>query len=250
MDRVLFLDTETTGLENGRLVQLAYKNRKDSEIIVEYFKPPVPIEFDAMATHHITEKKVADKPPFAQTETKKIIAELLQEGVLVAHNAKYDIGILKTEEVATHKFICTYKVAYSMYDYPNHKLQTLRYRWGIDIESAVAHDASGDVMVLAEVFEYMLKDYMSRHGVTEEEAILKFIEISSAPTLLKTLSFGKLRGMTFEEIKEKEFSYLQWLGTLTDKEEDFMYTVNYHLGRLATGSGNKNDSVAFESDPF
>ena len=60
---ILFLDTETTGLENGRIVQLAYKNRGDKDTFVEYYKPPVPIEFGAMGTHHITEKMVANEPP-------------------------------------------------------------------------------------------------------------------------------------------------------------------------------------------
>lgn len=229
---LIFLDTETTGLENGRIIQLAYKDVREPSIFVEYYKPPVAIEFEAMGTHHITEKKVANERPFAETETYKKLPQLLKESVLVAHNAKYDIGILKTEGIETGKFICTYKVAYRLYDYPNHKLQTLRYRWGIELENAVAHDANGDVMVLEEVFNYMLKDYCEKNGVSVDDAILKFIEISAEPTLLKTLSFGKLRGMSFEEIAEKERGYLEWLGTLKDKEEDFIYTVNYYLNKI------------------
>lgn len=226
---ILFLDTETTGLETGRMIQLAYKKRGAPDILVEYYKPPVPIEFEAMGVHHITEKKVADKLPFDQTDTCQNLPELLKTHVLVAHNALFDIGVLKTEGIETHDFICTYKVACSLYDLPSHKLQTLRYRWGIEIDSAVAHDAAGDVMVLEEVFEYMLKDYCAKNNSTEEQAIKDFIRISSQPILLKTLSFGKLRGETFEEIRRKDMSYLQWLGTLADKDEDFKYTVRYWL---------------------
>ncbi len=239
---ILFLDTETTGFENNRMIQLAYKKRGEKDIFVEYYKPPVPIEFEAMGVHHITEKKVADSLPFEQTLTFQELPFLLNDHVLVAHNAPFDIGVLKNEGVTPNKFICTYKVAYLMYDYPNLKLQSLRYRWNIEIDEAMAHDAAGDVMVLEEAFEHMLKEYMAIHNVSEDLAIRKFIEISSAPTLLKTLSFGKLRGMSFEEIRTKDFSYLQWLGTLTDKDPDFLFTVNYYL--------NKKEESGAESVPF
>jgi len=234
---LLFLDTETTGLENARIVQLAYKKRGDKDMFIEYYKPPVPIESGAMGTHHITEAMVADKLPFSSTGTFKELPELLKDSVLVAHNAKFDVGILQNEGIQTSKFICTYKVAYRLHgDYADHKLQSLRYRYGIQINDAKAHDASGDVSVLEAVFEHMLKEYVSENKVTEDEAVQKFIEISSEPFLLKKLSFGKLRGMPFDEIREKDFSYLVWLGTLKDKGEDFIYTVNYHLAKKRSDS--------------
>ncbi|HEY1037552.1 MAG TPA: exonuclease domain-containing protein [Candidatus Paceibacterota bacterium] len=229
MTNILFLDTETTGLENGRLIQLAYKKRGDG-IFVEYYKPPVAIEFEAMGTHHITEKMVADKLPFAETETYKTLPELLQNSILVAHNARYDIGILETEGIKAGKWICTYKVAYRMYDYPNHKMQSLRYRWGIEIPDAVAHDAAGDVMVLEEVFEHMLKGYCAEHGVTEEKAIEEFIKISAEPALLKTMPMGKYRGMTFQEVVKKDRDYLLWMrDKMENKTEDLIHTLQHHL---------------------
>ena len=234
--KIILLDTETTGLDNGRIVQLAYKSRGDGNMFIEYYKPPVAIEFGAMGTHHITEEMVADKTPFSETATYKDLPQMLNDSVLVAHNAKYDIGILKTEGVETNRFICTYKVAYKLYDFPDHKLQSLRYRWGVKIDEAKAHDASGDVMVLEKVFEYMLQDYMAQNKVTEDEAIEKFIEISNNPLMLRTINFGKSRGTSFDEIREKDFSYLQWLSKLPDKDDDFVYTVQYHLNKGVTPS--------------
>jgi len=228
---IIFLDTEATGLDDARMIQLAYKNRGDTGIFVEYYKPPVPIEFEAMGVHHITQKMVDDKLPFSETQTSKDLPLLLEESILVAHNAPFDIGILKSEGVKTQKYICTYKVAYSMYELPNYKMQSLRYRWGIEIADAVAHDAKGDVLVLEEVFDYMIKDYCKIHSISEDEAVQKFIDISMNPLLLRTLTFGKAQGKTFEEIWRTDFSYLQWLGTLGDKDEDFKFTVNYYLNK-------------------
>ncbi len=233
---IIFLDTEATGLQDARMIQLAYKMRGSDELFTQYYKPPVPIEFEAMGIHHITQKMVDDKIPFDQSPDKPALQELLNTSILVAHNAAFDIEVLKTEGIATKDYICTYKVAYALYDLPNHKMQSLRYRWSIEIDQAVAHDAAGDVMVLEEVFEYMLKDYCATNGVSPEEAIQKFIEISTQPTLLKTLSFGKLRGETFEDIRIKDFGYLQWLGTLTDKDDDFVYTIQHYLKKGPSGN--------------
>lgn len=234
---IILLDTETTGLENGRIIQLAYKNRGDSPMFIEYYKPPVPIEFGAMATHHITEEMVADKLPFSETDTSKELPKMLQDSVLVAHNAKYDIGILNTEGVETNRYICTYKVAYRLYDLSEHKLQSLRYRWGIKIDEAKAHDASGDVMVLEKVFEHMLQDYMSQNNVSEEEAIQKFIQITGEPTLLRRIGFGKHKGTSFEDLQKNESGYWDWMNNkMEDKNEDLVFTLNYHLSKKSAAS--------------
>lgn len=240
---IVFLDTETTGLENGRLVQLAFKKRGDSNILVEYYKPPVSIEFEAMATHHITEKMVANMPAFKSTPTYNNLIEMLKESVLVAHNAPFDISILKNEGIETNTFICTYKVAYRLYDFPNYKLQTLRYRWGFEIENATAHDAAGDVMVLEKVFEYMFNDYCTKNSVTLDNAINDFIDISSKPLLLKQLSFGKYRGMKFEDILKSDPEYLIWMkDKMENKPEDLVFTLNHYLSKQ---NKNVDESVPF-----
>lgn len=233
--QLLFLDTETTGLENARIVQLAYKKRGDKDIFVEYYKPPIPIEFGAMGTHHITEKMVADKLPFAETTTYKELPEILKNTVFVAHNAKYDIGILKTEGIEVSNFICTYKVAYNLYDFPDHKLQSLRYRWGVELEEAQAHNASGDVEVLERVFDYMLKDYASKNQITEEETLKKFIEITNKPNLLRRANFGKHLGTSFDDLRKNNRDYLVWIrDKMENKNEDLEFTVNHHLSIIPT----------------
>ncbi len=230
---LIFLDTETTDLEKARLIQLAFKNKATDETFMQYFKPPIAIDFAAMATHHITEKMVADKLPFNESEIYKTLPSLLKDSVLVAHNAKFDIGVLKNEgiEIETGQYICTYKVASMLYDYPQHKMQYLRYRWNIEIENATAHDALGDVLILEKVFEYMVAEYSKEKQILQEETIKFFIELTAKPILLKRLTFGKHAGKTFEEIKSNDSSYLNWLLTLKDKDEDFYYTINHHLSK-------------------
>jgi exodeoxyribonuclease X len=227
---LIFLDTETTGIDQGRLIQLAYKKRGDKNVFVEYYKPPVPIEIEAMAVHHITEKKIADKPPFGKSGAYAELSGLLADSIVVAHNAKFDLGVLEAEGIKTNRHICTLKVALSMYDYPSYKLQYLRYLWGIDVDEATAHDAGGDVMVLEGIFEHMAKDYASIYGTTEDKTIDAFVDISNKPVLLRRVNFGKYAGKTFEEVKALDLGYLQWMGTLQDKDDNFIYTVKHYLG--------------------
>jgi DNA polymerase III epsilon subunit-like protein len=92
----IFLDTETTG--NGlddRLCQIAFKP-ENGPAVFELFNPGKPISIDAMAVHHITEKMVADKPPFMGSETCDKLRELVsdEKNVIVAHNAQFDMTML------------------------------------------------------------------------------------------------------------------------------------------------------------
>ncbi|MFT5436641.1 MAG: exodeoxyribonuclease X [Ulvibacter sp.] len=227
---LIFLDTETTGIDNARIIQLAYKNRGSDEMFIEYYKPPIPIEFGAMGTHHITEEMVANKLPFSETNTCKELPKKLRDSVFVAHNAKYDIGILNNEGIEVEDFICTYKVAYNLYDLSDHKLQSLRYRWGVKIDEAKAHDASGDVMVLEKIFDYMLEDYISKNQITEDEVIKKFIEISMKPNLLRKITFGKHSGTSFDDLRKNNRDYLIWMrDKMENKNEDLEFTINHHL---------------------
>lgn len=241
---LIFLDTETTGIVDGRIIQLAYK-KQDSNVggriikektLVEYYKPPVPIEIEAMAVHHITEKHVADKAAFTGSKTHHELQALLTDPatILVAHNAKFDMGILEREGMTMGRFICTMKVAQSMYDLPMYKMQYLRYLWGIEDDEATAHDAEGDVAILEKVFDHMLAEYSAAHAATASDdakiaTIEAFVAISKNPILLRRATFGKYAGKTFEEIKTTDVGYLQWMATLADKDEDFAYTVNYWL---------------------
>ncbi len=118
-----------------------------------------------------------------------------------------------------------------MYDLPNYKMQYLRYLWKIDDDSAYAHDAKGDVVILEKVFLHLLKEYIEKNNVTEDQAIKKFIEVSNEPQLLRKITFGKHAGKTFEEINKIDHGYITWLAdkALADKDADFIYTVNHYV---------------------
>ena len=126
----IFLDTETTGTENkDRLCQLAYK-LATGEIVNELFKPPVPIEIEAMSVHHITNEMVAGKPAFKDSIEYQKLVDLLNDdtNILVAHNAKSDVDMLVKEGIHPKQVICTLKLARHLDPngvIPKYKLQYL-----------------------------------------------------------------------------------------------------------------------------
>jgi exodeoxyribonuclease X len=234
MQNLIFLDTETTGNEVGkdRLCQICYKY--NNVIKTAYFKPPLPISVKAMSVTHITNKMVADKEPFIGSKMAKELDELLEDGILVAHNAKFDIAMLEAEGLIVPNFICTLRVARHFDEdcvIPEYNLQFLRYFLDLEIEGG-AHDAESDVKTLYGVFERLLNKVKEKIP-DEKEAIEKMIEISANPVIFKKFNFGKYKDMLVSDVAKKDSGYLEWLlkTKLADgaQDEDWIYTLKHYL---------------------
>jgi len=238
MRKIIFFDTETTGnTEKDFLCQIAYKTGDES--FVGLYKPPIKIPPEASAVHHITNKMLVDKISFSENPDSKKIKALFEDenSVVVAHNAQFDLMIIKKEEINPKNSICTLRLA--RYLDPEGKierynLQYLRYLLELDVE-ALAHDALGDVLVLEKLFGRLKNKLMESEKLNEEEAIEKMIEISSHPSLFKFINFGKHNGKEIKEIARIDPGYLEWL--LKQKEEsdqideDWIYTLKHYLKR-------------------
>jgi len=236
MNKIIFFDTETTGnTEKDFLCQIAYKNGEES--FVGFYRPPIKIPPEASAVHHITNKMLEDKPIFSESVDFKKIKELFEDkdSIVVAHNAPFDLMIIKKEGIIPTNFICTLRLA--RYLDPDEKiekynLQYLRYFLDIEID-ADAHNALGDVLVLEQLYKRLQKKIMEQLDLNENEAMQKMIEISSHPSIFKTIKFGKHNGKSIEEILKSDRGYLEWL--LNQKlesgqpDEDWIYTLKYYL---------------------
>ncbi|MCX6755173.1 MAG: exonuclease domain-containing protein [Candidatus Nomurabacteria bacterium] len=238
MQNIIFFDTETTGnTEKDFLCQIAYMSNGES--FSEMYKPEKRIPPEASAVHHISNKMLEGKPSFKESTDYKKIKKIFEDTstIAVAHNAPFDISILKNEDITIANFICTLRVARALDPegkIEKYNLQYLRYLLEIEI-TAQAHDALGDVMVLEKLFERLLKKVMDTDNVDESTAIQKMIEISSHPSIFRKINFGKYAGQNLEEIAQKDKGYLEWLynqklqsDTL---EEDWIYTLKHYLGK-------------------
>lgn len=225
---IIYLDTETTGVnDEDRLCQIAYKTDQGHQVN-ELFKPPIPIKFGAMATHHITEKMVDDKPAFAGSLAQENLVQLLQvpQSIVVAHNADFDLGMLTKEGVQVPQYICTLKISRTLDTeggLESHKLQYLRYLYGMEID-AQAHDAWGDILVLEQLFLLYWQKFQERFA-TPGEIYQEMFRITQNPVLMPKMIFGKHKGLHFRDVPK---DYLQWM-VGQDFDGDLLYTATYWL---------------------
>ncbi len=229
---LVFIDTETTGIDLliDRLIQVAYKH--NGIIKSSYFKPQVPISVKSMSISHITNKMVENSEEFSSSQMKKDLQEILDQNILVAHNAGFDVDMLYKEGINVNRYIDTLKVIRFLdveNEIPEYGLQYLRYHLEFEIE-AQAHDAVGDVLVLEKLFEYLYKR-MEKEGYSN--ILDQMIEISAKPLLLRIFNYGKHKGKKIDEVLAYDKNYLEWM--LEQKlnneyyDEDWIYTLKYHL---------------------
>ena len=239
---LVYLDTETTGLElKDRLVQVAYKIG-DKESGNEMFKPEILMTVDAMSVCHITNKMLEDKEKFQGSKMHSRLVDLFSDNnvILVAHNAKFDIEMLRREGIEVKNNICTYKIAQHLDPnavIPKYNLQYLRYLLDLDIE-AIAHDAMGDVLVLESLFERLF-DKAFKEKDTEipfaigDDVLDSMINISKKPVLIKKFTFGKHEGEMISDVANTDKNYLEWLFGEKKKEdipdEDWIYTLSRYV---------------------
>ena len=237
---LVFLDTETTGVgSEDRLCQVAYKFH-DMEM-TGLFRPPVPIGIDAMAISHITNKMVLDKEIFLNSAMYKDLVEIFSKGrIFVAHNADFDVEMLRRENLAIEKRIDTFKLAQYLDvngEVPKYALQYLRYYYALDVENAPAHDALGDIRVLEKLFDYYFEQ-MQKKEKDVEKVIQEMLTVSARPILIKKFNFGKYAGTEVAKVAQENRGYLQWL--LNEKtrmkeqeesnDENWIYTLKHYLG--------------------
>src|SRR3989338_6430978 len=172
MSKIIFFDTETTGnTEKDFLCQIAYKT--GNEDFTGLYKPKIKIPPEASAVHHITNKMVAEKLSFPESGDLPKIKKLFEDkdSIVVAHNAPFDLEMIKKEGIEPKRFICTLRVARHLdpeEKIERYNLQYLRYLLEIEID-ATAHDALGDVLVLEQLYERLKNKIMKEENLDEEK---------------------------------------------------------------------------------
>lgn len=237
----IFLDTETHSKENPILIQLAYKNSLNWEQINSIFNTGgTPIEFWAMAVHHITEKMIQNKNTFDVSQERNDLKNLLSYWyLLIAHNAPFDVWVLKNHGVEVPTYICTLKLARYVYpEFEAHNLQYLRYRLGLEFDKEInPHDAMSDVYVLEKLFYHLSKKLAEKlaeeinndpRKLNDSTTLIQImIEITRAPSLLYRCVFWKHAGKLWSEVPR---DYLEWIAYKSDmSDDDVMHTARYYL---------------------
>jgi len=102
MTRLVFLDTETTGLshESGdRIIEIGCVEMVNRRLTGRtkhfYVNPQRTNSNDALKVHGLTDEFLADKPLFGAVADELI--EFLAGAEVIAHNAPFDVGFLEAE---------------------------------------------------------------------------------------------------------------------------------------------------------
>lgn len=161
-------DTEATGLEPARgdeIVQIAGVRIVNGRVLTgEVFdtlvNPGRSIPSSSTEIHGITESMVAEAP--TAPEAVKRFHRFCSGAVLVAHNAPFDMALLRKHETATGRtfdfpVLDTVLLSAVLFgEDTSHTLDALVGRLGIDLPEALRHTAHGDAVATARAFLKML----------------------------------------------------------------------------------------------
>lgn len=160
-------DTETTGLsvENDAIVQLGavrVLNGRivEGEVLDTYVNPGRAIPPASTRIHHVKDAHVADAPDIGAVG--RAFHHFARDAVLVAHNAPFDIGLLRQSQAEmgvewNHPVLDTVLLSAVVFGTTEeHSLDALCVRLSITIPDHLRHTALGDARATAEALVKLL----------------------------------------------------------------------------------------------
>ena len=176
-------DLETTGAKAPpcRITEIGAYLVKDFEIVGEFHtlvNPEMPIPPFITTLTGISDKMVRDAPVFA--EVVDDFLAFIGDSVLVAHNARFDMGFLNHEVGRVYDeyrianpSLCTVQLSRRMLPHiENHKLKTVANYFSADLINH--HRAADDAHATAKIFVNLLKDLCSS-GVRDLGGVKRFV---------------------------------------------------------------------------
>ncbi|TNJ64333.1 PolC-type DNA polymerase III [Paenibacillus hemerocallicola] len=173
----IVFDIETTGLSviNNKIIELAGVKMQDGKVVDKFetfVNPHEKIPYHISQLTHITDDMVVGAPELEDVLPKFI--EFVGDAVLVAHNARFDIGFIQEFckrlglPVPTNPVLDTLELARIQYPtMKNHRLNTLSDKFKVGLDNH--HRAVDDSAALGQVLFHMLKDAADRGKTTLRE---------------------------------------------------------------------------------
>jgi DNA polymerase-3 subunit epsilon len=161
--RNIVFDLETTGLSparGDRVIEIGAVTVENGEITSEFsslIQATRTIPWQATRVHGVTNKMLAGQP--LPEEVFPCLRDFLAEGMLVAHNAPFDISFLRHEfdrlgYGLSNRHVCTLELARRrLPQLPNHRLETVyRHLFGSLPGGTQTHRALDDARLTARVW--------------------------------------------------------------------------------------------------
>ncbi len=161
-ERYIAFDVETPNSRNDRISSIGIAVVENDEIVDSFYSlvnPECHFDYYNVALTGIGPDMVRDKPNFP--ELWKSIEPIMSSGILVAHNAPFDMsvlakclrdyGIVWQERV---DYCCTCQMSRRlMPSLENHRLNTICYDLDIALDH---HDALSDARACAEILRWLM----------------------------------------------------------------------------------------------
>ena len=161
MERFVAFDVETPNRLNHRMSAIGISVLEDGEIVDAFYSLVDPeTDFDPFNTWltGISEDTVRGAPTFPELWPR--IEPLLREGVLAAHNAPFDMGVLRRclqdyeiEWKRSARYLCTVQMGRRLLPGLSHKLDALFEYYEIPLNH---HHAGSDSHDCAEILRHYL----------------------------------------------------------------------------------------------
>ncbi len=247
MPKYILFDTETTGnSEEDRIIQVGAIILSNSGIDTHYDElcsTNIDIKIEAMEVHGIVPEDIIGKPNFIETAFYKKLNELnSKENYLIAHNIKFDLGMLEKEGFENHlTLIDTLRCAKHLYPQsPFHRLQYFRYslelykdeklkaqNLGIEIKP---HDALSDVIIMQLFISHLVRKVKEKFP--DKNPMKQLAHLTQTPVMLETFRFGKYKDQKIAKIVNQDKGYISWMLKNMDMDEDLKFTLDTLMGKL------------------
>ncbi len=156
MSRFIAFDVETPNYRNNRMSAIGITVIEDSNIVDEYYSlinPETHFDRFNIQLTGISEETVADAPTFP--EVWEEIEPIMSSGLLVAHNAVFDMSVLKKclrdydiDWKPYIRYVCTVQTGRRLLPGISHRLNDMCGYYGIDLEH---HHAASDSRACGEI---------------------------------------------------------------------------------------------------
>ncbi|MDP2866913.1 MAG: 3'-5' exonuclease [Elusimicrobiota bacterium] len=161
-----FIDVETTGLSPraARVCEVAAINFRGADrldTLAELINPGMPIPPEVTRIHGITDTMVKDSPSFAGVAPR--LLAMLENSVIVAHNAEFDLGFLTAEfERVGLRFpklhvVDTLAIARKSWKFKSNRLGNIAAELNFSNENW--HRALSDVEMTRKLFEHFISAF-------------------------------------------------------------------------------------------
>jgi len=175
-----FVDVETTGLSPraARVCEVAAISFRGADrvgTLAELVNPGLPIPAEVSKIHGITDAMVKDSPSFGGVAPR--LLAMLENSVVVAHNAEFDLGFLKAEcdrvglRFPKLHVVDTLLIARKGWKFQSNRLGKIAEE--LNISNGGWHRALADVEMTRKIFDHFITAFKSAGARTVADLLQK-----------------------------------------------------------------------------